>query len=473
MPSVLLRPRWLTWRSALLAVPLLLVIWMGVSSYQNLRAFRERAVTMDRVFLLLGASTELLTEFEDAESGQRGYLLTGRKSYLAPYLAAVEKIDASFRQLIPLASVIHNGPERLARLSALANSKMAELKQTVDLYNSQGLSSSLEVVKTDAGLDDMARIRTELSTFILDAYQAREAQRRRGARATFRTNLLITFGAAALFLLLTFATVMIERDQLRQRLDALQIRDLNHTLEEKVRNRTQKLEEANRELEAFCYSVSHDLRAPLRSVDGFTKMLVRDYTGKTLDERANNLMQRMSASAIRMGQLIEDLLNLSRIGRGTVTSSSVDLSAVAQAVAQELIVQNPGRRLDVSIEPDLHAQGDSRLLRVAIENLFGNAWKFTRNKDQARLGFGQSHSPEGTVFFVRDNGVGFDMAHSKQLFVPFQRLHSDSEFEGTGIGLATVQRVIRCHGGRIWAESTPGLGSTFYFTIQNQVEAIA
>jgi light-regulated signal transduction histidine kinase (bacteriophytochrome) len=203
-------------------------------------------------------------------------------------------------------------------------------------------------------------------------------------------------------------------------------------------------------------------------VDGFAKILARDYTGKQLDARADDLMLRMSTSTIRMGQLIDDLLNLSRIARGEIEPSSVDLSEIAAEVARELASQNPGRQVEVAIAPDARVLGDARLLRLAIENLFGNAWKFTRDQEHPRLEFGQSPSPDEAGFFVRDNGVGFDMAHSAQLFVPFQRLHSDAEFEGTGIGLGTVQRVIHSHGGRIWAESTPGAGATFYFTIATQ-----
>jgi signal transduction histidine kinase len=423
-------PPWLTWRSGLLCAPLMLVIWMGVSSFRNQRSFNERVAGSDRIFALLSTSTDLLTELEDAESGQRGFLLTGKESYLVPYFDAIEKIDRNFEKLVPTAGSIPNGSERLAQMKELSNSKLAELKQTIDLYHSAGLAPALAVVGSDAGLHDMTRIRSEMIQFIEDAYTERTGKRN--------------------------ATV------------ALQIKELNRTLEHKVRDRTQALEEANSELEAFCYSVSHDLRAPLRSVDGFAKMLARDYANKPLDARGNDLMDRMSASTIRMGQLIEDLLNLSRIARGTIETEEVDLSGLAAEVAKELAVQNPGRQIEVSIEPDLSVTGDARLLRVALENLFGNAWKFTRAQAQPGFRFGRSESAEGPTFFVRDNGVGFDMAHSAQLFVPFQRLHSDSEFEGTGIGLATVQRVIHSHGGRIWAESRPGMGATFYFTIQTE-----
>jgi signal transduction histidine kinase len=468
MPILPRPPHWLTWRSGLLGVPLLLVIWMGVASYQNLQGFKRRVGNSDRIFEVLNASTSLFSQLEDAESGKRGYLLTGKESFLEPYRIAVEKVDQSFRKLLPLAGEIQNGALRLERLRTLSDDKIAEMQKAIDLYRTQGLPAALEVVEDDATQHHMGQIRDELTAFISDAYQARRTMRDASVTATSRTNLIVTLGALGLFLVLAFATVLIERDQQRQHLDALQIQELNQTLENKVSDRTHALEEANRELESFCYSVSHDLRAPLRSVEGFAKILARDYTGKQLDTRADDLMRRMSTSTVRMGQLIDDLLNLSRIARGGIESSSVDLSEIAAEVARELASQNPGRQVDVAIVPEARVLGDARLLRVAIENLFGNAWKFTRDQEHPRLEFGQSPSPDDPAFFVRDNGVGFDMAHSAQLFVPFQRLHSDAEFEGTGIGLATVQRVIHSHGGRIWAESTPGVGATFYFTIATQ-----
>jgi signal transduction histidine kinase len=459
------RPHWLTWRSALLGVPLVLVIWMGVASYRNLQGFKRRVGNSDRIFELLNASTSLFSQLEDAESGKRGYLLTGKDSFLEPYRIAVDKVDQSFRQLMPLAGEIRNGAQRLERLRTLSDDKIGEMQNAIDLYRSQGLPAALEVVEDDATQHHMAQIRGELVAFIADAYQARRNMRDASVMGTSRTNLIVTLGALGLFLVLAFATMLIERDQHTQRLDALQIQELNQTLEKKISDRTHALEEANRELESFCYSVSHDLRAPLRSVEGFAKILARDYTGKQLDTRADDLMRRMSTSTIRMGQLIDDLLSLSRIARSGIESSRVDLSEIAAEVARELASQNPGRQVDVAIVPEARVLGDARLLRVAIENLFSNAWKFTRDQEHPRLEFGQSPSPDEAAFFVRDNGVGFDMAHSAQLFVPFQRLHSDAEFEGNGIGLATVQRVIHSHGGRIWAESTPGAGATFYFTI--------
>jgi len=472
MPPIPRRPRWLTWRTALLCAPLLLVIWIGAASSRNLKSFKLRLAGSDRIFKAISSSTELFSQLQDAESGKRGYLLTGQESFLAPYHTAVAGIDQSFRDLFESAQEIPDGAQRLRRLKKLSEAKIAEMQKAIDLFRTTGLPAALEVVEDDAAQHHMAQIRAELGAFIDAAYQARAVKRDNSLIATSRTNLIVTWGAVGLFLLLAFATILIERDQQKQRLDGLRIQELNETLENRVLDRTRALEEANRELESFCYSVSHDLRAPLRSVEGFAKILARDYTGKQLDARADDLMRRMSTSTIRMGQLIDDLLNLSRIARGGIEPSMVDLSELASTVVQELAVQHPGRQVEVSIAPEVHVRGDPRLLRVALENLFGNAWKFTRDQAHPRLEFGQlaslDHVGEMAAFFVRDNGAGFDMAHSAQLFVPFQRLHSDSEFEGTGIGLATVARVIQCHGGRIWAESSPGLGATFYFTIATE-----
>jgi signal transduction histidine kinase len=184
-----------------------------------------------------------------------------------------------------------------------------------------------------------------------------------------------------------------------------------------------------------------------------------------LDDRGLGLLNRIGASAVRMGQLIDDLLSLSRISRSELEPRVVNLSALATAVATELKERDPTRNVEVRIQPGVIGSGDTRLLRVALENLLGNAWKFTRHASKPCLEFGQQGAPDQVAYYIRDNGAGFDMAHADQLFLPFQRLHRASEFEGTGIGLATVRRVIERHGGRIWAESAPGKGASFYFTV--------
>jgi signal transduction histidine kinase len=468
MPDRLIQPRRLTWRTALLCGPLLLLIWMAASSYEDLRTHQERVSSSDRVLSLLSALIQIHAQLQQAESGQRAYLLTGKDEYLATFWNLNERADDFFRQMIPIVKAVPNGPQKLEHLKTLTLAKLAEMRKTIDLDRSHGQAAAVKELEAGTGQRYMIQICSDINEFVRETYSTSEAYRDASVKAATRTTLIVVLGASALFFLLAVATVLIERDQQQQRVDAMYIQDLNRTLEFKVSDRTKALEEANRELEAFCYSVSHDLRAPLRSVEGFSKMLARDYKDKPLDTRAYDLMNRMSVSTVRMGQLIDDLLSLSRIAAGGIEVGTVNLSALAAAVAKELCAQNPGHRVEVMVEADLVTKGDKGLLRVAIENLFGNAWKFTRRQPNPRLEFGQSS--DGSAFFVRDNGVGFDMAHSKQLFVPFQRLHRDSQFEGTGIGLATVQRVIHSHGGRIWAESQPGLGATFYFTIESKNE---
>ncbi|HSB01355.1 MAG TPA: PAS domain S-box protein [Anaerolineales bacterium] len=235
-------------------------------------------------------------------------------------------------------------------------------------------------------------------------------------------------------------------------------------LNEDLKQRAAQLEAANKELEAFSYSVSHDLRAPLRSIDGFSHALLEDYSEQLPDE-GKSYLERVRAAAQRMAVLIDDLLNLSRVTRTQLQPKFINLSLMAEEIAGSLRESQPDRQVTFSITPDLMVEGDPHLMRIVLENLLSNAWKFTAKQEHPMVEFGQkSHAKERT-FFVRDNGVGFNMAYVDKLFGVFQRLHSISEFPGTGVGLATVQRIIAIHGGRIWAESTEGQGATFYFTL--------
>jgi light-regulated signal transduction histidine kinase (bacteriophytochrome) len=243
-----------------------------------------------------------------------------------------------------------------------------------------------------------------------------------------------------------------------------EIRRLNEELEHRVIDRTAQLEAANKELEAFSYSVSHDLRAPLRSIDGFGQALLEDYEAK-LDEKGKDYLGRVRASSQRMGQLIDDLLNLSRVSRGEMRREKVDLSKLAHQIAEELLRNPEDRQVNFVIAPGIMAEGDPRLLRIVMENLFGNAWKYTRKHARATISFGMHHDNGVRAYFVRDDGAGFDMEYADKLFGAFQRLHKISEFPGTGIGLATVQRIIHRHGGKIWAEGKVEKGATFYFTL--------
>jgi len=234
--------------------------------------------------------------------------------------------------------------------------------------------------------------------------------------------------------------------------------------EERLRSYATQLEAANKELEAFSYSVSHDLRAPLRSLDGFSQALLEDYHDR-LDDTGRDFLQRVRAASQRMGTLIDDLLSLSRVTRGDLQVEKVDLSALATALAAELQRSDPQRDVRFAIAPDLVARGDPGLMRLVLQNLLGNAWKFTGKRSPAHVEVGSMAHDGRRAFFVQDDGAGFDMAYAAKLFGAFQRLHASDEFPGSGIGLATVQRIIHRHGGQVWAEGTPGRGATFYFTL--------
>jgi PAS domain S-box-containing protein len=237
-------------------------------------------------------------------------------------------------------------------------------------------------------------------------------------------------------------------------------------MEESARQQRAELETINRELEAFSYSVSHDLRTPLRAIDGFSRLLLEKHESN-LDKQGKDYLQRIRMATLRMGDLIDDLLSLSRIARARIKKRPVNLSIMARALLTDLQNTDPCRIVKTMICEQAIDHADPQLLRIVLENLFGNAWKYTRKQPNARIEFGFAEYNGTRSYFVKDNGIGFDMKYSEKLFGAFQRLHSVAEFEGTGIGLATVQRIIHRHGGKIWAEGSPNRGATFYFTLHS------
>ncbi len=271
-------------------------------------------------------------------------------------------------------------------------------------------------------------------------------------------------------------TLMTRDDELDRVVDALntmekklwsayqEIRTHRDQLDRRVQERTRELEQANKELTSFCYTVSHDLRAPLRSINGFSDALIESHSPQ-LDEDGVEYLNRVKAAAVRMGELIDDLLSLSRVSQMDLVVTDIDISAICREIAHHLKQSHLDRSVEWNIQDGMQAKADTRLMRIALENLLGNAWKYSGKTDHARIDIGASRKDDSMVFFIRDNGAGFDMHYVDKLFKPFHRLHPASEFEGTGIGLATVERIIFRHKGSLWAEGEEGKGATFYFSL--------
>jgi len=302
------------------------------------------------------------------------------------------------------------------------------------------------------------RPQAELRQALAEGRFEEEGWRVRKDGSRFWANVIITPLYTEEGALLGF--VKVTRDISERRRAEEQLQALNADLLQ----RTAALEASNKELEDFSYSVAHDLRSPLRSLDGFSRYLL-EHTIAHLNAQEQDYLQRMRAAAQRMARLIDDLLNLARIGRTAMRMEPVNMSDLAAEILARLHRRDPQRRVVTEIAPDLLVQGDHSLLRIALEHLLDNAWKFTSTREEARITLGMLRLDDTAVYFVRDNGVGFDMAYSDKLFTPFQRLHAEEEFPGTGIGLALAQRIIQRHGGRIWAEAEVGHGATFYFTL--------
>jgi PAS domain S-box-containing protein len=307
-------------------------------------------------------------------------------------------------------------------------------------------------------------VRARLSTLLRDAPPAwhyeNQILTRAGERLCVRWNNTVLRARSGEVI----GTASIGEDITQRKMAEDEVRRLNADLERRVSDRTAELRAANRELEAFDYSISHDLRAPLNRIECFCAMLGEQY-GEKLGAQGTELLQRIAAAGRGMDLLVADLLALSTVTHGELQRSRVDLGEMGRSIVASLNKSEPGRAVRVDAQERLSVEADPGLVRIVLENLIGNAWKFTRSRSQAHIEIGCLDTASERVFFVRDDGVGFDMAHAGEVFTPFRRLHSRAEYEGTGIGLATVQRIVRRHGGRVWAEAVVDGGATVFFTL--------
>ncbi len=469
-------------RNLVPSVLLLAIVVVSLNAWFALRSVDVLVTSefwVEHTWKVINQVERILSSAVNAESGERAYLITRDNAYLAPYLSAVHDLPVELDRFQSLTVDNPSQQTRAADMRSVLEQRLSLLQQAIDDRSAGTASTTGAVVISGTGNQQMEHLR-EVAAAAEDEERRLLALRTSAAdsssrRARFAIGLASLLDLGLILLMfrylarertirvaaeLTAANLATSRRQIEA--DAAEIVALNTTLEERVRQRTAELETTNRELEAFSYSVSHDLRAPLRTIDGFSLALEEDYAG-VVDGVGRDYIRRVRAGVQRMGGLIDALLQLSRITRAEIARQDFDITALAESVAADLRTENPGRALTFHIEPGLTANGDPKLLRVALENLMGNSVKFSSKKPETTVTF--AWDPALEAWFVRDNGAGFDMQYSDKLFGAFNRLHGDKDFKGSGIGLATVARVIHRHHGRIWAEGVVDHGATFWFTL--------
>lgn len=471
-PSRLLIPALLVFAAMMVS----LNAWLGFRAIQSLH---DSEYAVAHTWQAINQVESIMSSAKDAETGSRGFLITGEDRYLEPYKQARRELPGELDRFAVLTADNPARARQLTELRAVLEQRLNLLQQGIDLRRGSDRDTVRSLVLTGTGKAEMDHLRR-----IADDIEAQERQllaiRTETADGDNRRAHYIIGLASALDLLFIallfryFATeramrvaaeidaeqIALARSQAEHR--AEEIRSLNESLELRVKERTQELEATNRELEAFSYSVSHDLRAPLRTIDGFSLALEEDYQDR-VDETGRDYIHRVRSGVQRMGQLIDALLQLSRITRAEIVREPFDISELAESVASVLKDENPDQEISFRIEPGLQADGDPRLIRVALENLFGNSIKFSSKKPKTMVEFGWD--PRKKAYFTRDDGAGFDMVYADKLFNAFNRLHGDKDFRGSGIGLATVARIIHRHHGNLSAEGIVDHGATFWFTL--------
>ena len=426
---------------------------------------------------VISQTETLVAQVRTAESAARGYILTGMDGFEKQYAAATNQIHQSTVNLRKLTGDNTSQQVRIAMLNTRIGAKLAVLEAGLAVRRAQPQGALDPVLLGPVIQDTPDRLDSvQLTVHDIEAEEqgllASRTADATSARGWVWGSFTLAFVLDLLLLVAAFELlVRAGRDREKIAASAEQIAVLNRQLtsaneelEIRVEQRTRELEASNQELEAFSYSVSHDLRAPLRTIDGFSLALEEDF-GEKLDAQGKDYVLRVRNGVQRMGTLIDSLLQLSRVTRSDVQRERVDLSQLATLVFRDIQVGEPEREINWIAQPGVMAQVDPRLMRIAFENLIGNALKFTARTPNATVTFGSSPQNDKTVYFLRDNGAGFDMTYVDRLFTAFQRLHGEREFKGSGIGLATVSRIIRRHHGSIWAEGEPGKGATFFFTL--------
>ena len=430
------------------------IVVISAISYRNTTILIENSQLDTKSHELVQLLGTVENTLGAAESSHRRYLVTGDESYLTSYRTVVERMPEYLRYLRELTHEGGQQQDHAATLEQLITRQLDAEARAIAQRKKHGYEGVRHLALSGAGkneIDGIRRLMTELDTVEQRALQARVAQ---SAGSTHNTIALLGLGAFLQLVLLASVYVLIHHDVTERRRVA-----------KELRSRGELLQAANKELEAFSYSVSHDLRAPLRHIDGYAALLSKT-AGDTLNDKARRYLQTISDSAKQMGQLIDDLLVFSRMGRQDMLQTTVSQDQLIKTVLHDLRLDLQGRAISWTMHPLPNVSGDPAMLRQVFVNLISNALKFTATRPEAKIEIGVAkQGPRDVEVFVRDNGVGFDMQYVGKLFGVFQRLHRNDEFEGTGIGLANVRRIIHRHGGRTWAEGALDQGATFYFSL--------
>ncbi len=436
------------------------ILVISAVSYRNMTVLFRNTHQDQRSHELIELLVGMGTRMDEAEIGHRRYLVTGDESYLKGFHILDERIPDYIRYARELTRDIPEQRQHVDLLNQVMQKQLEAERAAITLRGRTGFEGVRDIALTGvakAELEEFHRIQAQMEHDENRSIYGRGIQ---SAAITRNTIGLLSVGAFLLFVLLASVYYLIRHDITERRRVAAELE-----------RRGELLEAANKELEAFSYSVSHDLRAPLRHIDGYASLLEKS-AQQLLDDKSKRYLQTISESATRMGQLIDDLLVFSRMGRQEMLRSAVNLDQLVKSVLHDLRHDMQDRNISWSIGALPEVKGDPAMLRQVFSNLIGNAVKFTNTRPLATIEIGSDQSsPAETVIFVRDNGVGFDMQYAGKLFGVFQRLHRANEFEGTGIGLANVRRIIHRHGGRTWAESELGRGATFFFSLPTKMES--
>jgi signal transduction histidine kinase len=442
------------------ACALMILLSIGVLSFRNtLREEQDRDwVTHTRI--VIEKLQAVLLDVTQAETSQRGYILTGEDQYLEPYRAGIDQAHRDMEEVRTLTFDNPGQQEAINGLKPVVEAKLALLAVRLELRRTTGLMAGAEAVARGGSLELTHQVQNRIGEMRSTEERLLSIRLERAAVSARRVEAIIVFGNSLAVLILLGAGFVIHREACKRNLAEQGLKQVNEHLEE----RTAELSDTNSELESFSYSVAHDLRAPLRQIAGYSNVLLQDH-GPRLDAEARRYLEKVEEGARKMGRLVDDLLSLSKVGRQELSLQDTPLDLLLRQVVEDLAPECSGREVDWQLGSLFSAKCDPGLMKQVFVNLLSNAVKYTGKRERAVIQVGQIMRNDLRTIFVRDNGVGFEMQYVGKLFGVFQRLHKARDFEGTGVGLAIVQRIIRKHGGRIWAEAELGHGATFFFTL--------